>query len=340
MTIPFSPHRLRVTVVAPARLHMGFVDLNGGFGRRFGSLGLTISNLRTVVEAETAGVMSAEGVDAPRALRIAERLSDSQRLPGKARIVIKQAIPAHAGLGSGTQLALAIGSALARLNGWDTPPREIASLSGRGSRSGIGIGAFETGGFIVDGGRGTENAPPPIISRLAFPDAWRIVLVFSCAEQGIHGKGETAAFNALPDFSADSAAYLSRLVLMQMLPCLAEADIQGFGQAITELQRIVGDHFASAQGGRFASPLVGEALDWFDSQGAAGVGQSSWGPTGFAIVASAHEAERLVEKASARWPDSRQLSFLICRGRNEGASVVEEDLACVPAQFDGLGHVA
>ncbi len=340
MTIPFGPDRLRVIVAAPARLHMGFVDLNGGFGRRFGSLGLTISNLQTVVEAESARVMSAEGVDSPRALRIAERLSSSQRFPGKARIVIKQAIPAHAGLGSGTQMALAIGSALARLNGRDIPSRTIASLSGRGSRSGIGIGAFETGGFVVDGGRGSENVPPRIISRLDFPEAWRVVLVSSSTEHGIHGNVETAAFNALPDFPADRAAYLSRLVLMQLLPSLADAEILGFGRAITELQRIVGDHFASAQGGRFASPLVGEALAWFDSEGAAGVGQSSWGPTGFAIVASAQEAERLVGKAKARWPEPGKLSFLICRGRNDGASIVQESLTCMPVQCDDMGHVA
>jgi hypothetical protein len=27
---------------APARLHMGFLDLDGGLGRRFGSLGFTL----------------------------------------------------------------------------------------------------------------------------------------------------------------------------------------------------------------------------------------------------------------------------------------------------------
>ena len=323
MTIPFRARGAQITVVAPARLHLGFMDLNGDLGRSFGSLGLTISSLRTIVEAESAEVMSAEGEDSVRALRIAERLSGLQEMPGNARIVVRQAIPAHAGFGSGTQLALAVGSALARVNGWDLPPRTIARLSGRGARSGIGIGAFETGGFIVDGGRGPDDLPPQIVSRLSFPDPWRILLVFDSIDQGIHGSHESAAFDALPKFPAESAAYLCRLVMMQLLPSLADANIVGFGRAVTALQQTVGDHFAPAQGGRYASPAVGEALAWLESEGAAGVGQSSWGPTGFAIIGTEHEAARLLQRARERWPDPGRLSFMVCRGLNCGASIME-----------------
>jgi beta-ribofuranosylaminobenzene 5'-phosphate synthase len=323
MTIPFTARGAQITVVAPARLHLGFMDLNGDLGRSFGSLGLTISNLKTVVEAEAADAMSAEGEDCARALRIAERISSVQGMPGNARIVVRQAIPAHAGFGSGTQLALAVGSALARVNGWDMPPRTIARLSGRGARSGIGIGAFETGGFIVDGGRGADDSPPHVVSRLSFPEAWRILLVFDSLDQGIHGGNESAAFEALPKFPAESAAYLCRLVMMQLLPSLADANIVDFGRAVTALQRTVGDHFAPAQGGRYASPAVAEALAWLESQGAAGVGQSSWGPTGFAILATELEAERLLRRARERWPDSGRLSFMVCRGLNSGATILE-----------------
>jgi beta-ribofuranosylaminobenzene 5'-phosphate synthase len=323
MTIPFTARGAQITVVAPARLHLGFMDLNGDLGRSFGSLGLTISNLRTVVEAEAADGLSAEGEDSARALRIAERISSFQGMPGNARIVVRQAIPAHAGFGSGTQLALAVGIALARVNGWDIPPRTIARLSGRGARSGIGIGAFETGGFIVDGGRGQDDSPPRVVSRLSFPEAWRILLVFDSLDQGIHGSNESAAFEALPNFPVESAAHLCRLVMMQLLPSLADANLVGFGHAVTALQQTVGDHFAPAQGGRYASPAVAEALAWMESEGAAGVGQSSWGPTGFAILGTEHEAERLLRQARERWPDHGRLSFMVCRGMNCGATILE-----------------
>jgi predicted sugar kinase len=31
-----------VSVTVPARLHLGFLDLDGGLGRRFGSLGMAL----------------------------------------------------------------------------------------------------------------------------------------------------------------------------------------------------------------------------------------------------------------------------------------------------------
>src|SRR5260221_11827542 len=36
-----------VEVFAPARLHLGFLDLNGGLGRRFRRLGLTLDGIGT-----------------------------------------------------------------------------------------------------------------------------------------------------------------------------------------------------------------------------------------------------------------------------------------------------
>jgi predicted sugar kinase len=108
---------------------------------------------------------------------------------------------------------------------------------------------------------------------------------------------------------------------MQALPALAERDIQKFGSAIGELQRVTGDYFAPAQGGRFASPAVAEALAWFESRGIAGVGQSSWGPTGFAIVDAESRANELVRDARARWGEAGPLQFMGCGGRNRGADI-------------------
>ncbi|MGH6945016.1 MAG: beta-ribofuranosylaminobenzene 5'-phosphate synthase family protein, partial [Geminicoccaceae bacterium] len=48
-------HRGAVTVCAPARLHLGFLDLHGGLGRRFGSIGLTLEDIATRLRATPAG---------------------------------------------------------------------------------------------------------------------------------------------------------------------------------------------------------------------------------------------------------------------------------------------
>ncbi|MGH6892930.1 MAG: beta-ribofuranosylaminobenzene 5'-phosphate synthase family protein [Dongiaceae bacterium] len=308
-------------MTAPARLHLGFVDLHGGLGRKFGSIGITIEEPRTTLTLRRAERLAVSGPSAERAHGIALRLIDALRLDDdRFEIAIEEAIPEHSGLGSGTQLVLALGAALCCCSGQPMEPRRIATLLRRGARSGIGIGAFATGGVIVDGGRGEQDqAPPPIVSRLDFPEEWRALLLFDPKNRGLSGSVEYEAFRLLPQFSERLAAELCRLILMQALPALAEADLQRFGEAVTELQRRVGDYFAPMQGGRFASPHVAAALAWLEATGIAGFGQSSWGPTGFAFAANPAEGQALMTEAERRWGDS--LRFRLVKGRNRGAEI-------------------
>ena len=315
-----------VCVHAPARLHMGFVDLHGGLGRRYGSLGLALERPFTRVRLTTAAEMSAEGPDAVRAARYAKMLAEHFDLSSGVRIDVQEAIPPHAGLGSGTQLALSVGVGLAKLFDLDAGSLEIASVLGRGARSGLGLGLFEQGGFVVDGGSAGGYAPPPIITRLAFPPEWRLMLVFDRTRKGVHGEAEREAFAALPRFPEANAAELCRLVLMQVLPGLVEGDLEAAGRALTQIQARVGDHFASAQGGRFASPGVTRVLDWLRACGIEGFGQSSWGPTGFALCPGEETAVRLMAEARRRFAGEIALDFVITRGRNEGASIRSESL--------------
>lgn len=308
-------------VSAPARLHLGFLDLNGGFGRRYGSIGLALDFPSTDVQVERAETTSASGPEQDRVLTVVHRCVEALKLKGHYKVDVAQAIPAHAGLGSGTQLALAIGFALMRIEGLSLSPQQIGDLAGRGARSAIGMAAFEGGGFIVDGGRGTLDQPPPVLIQMPFPDAWRCLLVLDPHDQGAHGDRETKAFAALPPFPDALADRLCRLVLMQLVPGLKEQDIAAFGAALTEIQRIVGGHFAAAQGGSpWTSPAVGALLQRAGKQGATGIGQTSWGPTGFAFVPSEDVAaglyHSLVEDAKANG-----LEIAIVRGRNAGATI-------------------
>lgn len=310
-----------VTVRAPARLHMGFLDLNGALGRRFGSLGVALEEPAARIRVSPADTVSARGPQASRATEFARRAIAALGVSGGAHVEVEEAIPDHAGLGSGTQLALAVGAALARLHGIERPTRDIARDLGRGGRSGIGLGLFGQGGFLVDGGRrGDQDEPPTVIARADFPAPWRFVLVFDPGFKGLHGEVEKQAFASLPRFSEENAGRLCRLALMGALPALAERDIQAFGAAISEIQAVVGDHFAPAQGGRFASPRVARALAWLNEHGAAGVGQSSWGPTGFAVVASEVAAHGLVRAARLELADAG-LEFAVCAASNRGADI-------------------
>ena len=195
---------------------------------------------------------------------------------------LQRAIPAHAGLGSGTQLALAIAAAVRHLHGLESSAPDIdAALLGRGLRSGIGIALFGQGGFVVDGGRGEASTIPPLLTRVPVPSDWRVLLLHDPGYQGLSGEQEKRAFRMLPPMAESDVGRICRLVLMQVVPALMEFDLPRFGGGITEIQRILGRHFAQAQGGLFASPRVGAALQWLEREGAMGIGQTSWGPSGF-----------------------------------------------------------
>jgi predicted sugar kinase len=116
---------------------------------------------------------------------------------------------------------------------------------------------------------------------------------------------------------------LCRLVLMQVLPALVEQDCKLFGEAITTIQEIVGDHFADVQGGRFSSPRLIRVLPWLTGQGATGVGQSSWGPTGFALFANETEAFQVLRYAREYWQDEPELEFMLCKARNSKAYIAK-----------------
>ena len=190
--------------------------------------------------------------------------------------------PRPCGFGSGTQLALSVAAALAALDGRPFSPDAFADALDRGNRSGVGLAAFTQGGLIVDGGRDASNGPPPLIARSPILKRGGWLLILDEGMTGVHGTREVEAFRDLPRFPEAQAAEICRIVLMQVLPSVATAEPEGFGASITTIQRLIGDHFAPHQGGRYASPAVAEALAAIAARGVAGYGQSSWGPTGFA----------------------------------------------------------
>jgi beta-RFAP synthase len=321
-----------IHVRAPARLHLGFLDMHGGLGRRFGSMGLCLQEIATELSATRTADITAEGPDAERAVRYAKRIM-AQIHPGAgAHISIREAIPAHAGLGSGTQLALAVGRALCRLYGAELPVPAMARLMGRGRRSGVGIGTFTQGGFIMDAGRGGDARTPPVISRLPVPESWRFLLLMDPVLVGVSGKAEGEAFSHLSDMPRTTAGELCRLALMRILPALVEEDCPAFGDGVSRIQQVIGEYFASVQNGVYRSPAVEEALGILLRHGATGAGQSSWGPTGFAIFASETGAYKALRQLRRRLPGDSGLELMLCRAQNSPAAVRTEETSVKSAR--------
>jgi beta-RFAP synthase len=316
---------------------MGFIDISGVLGRRFGSIGVALNELGVSLHLTQSNQLTVKGFQSERARNYAELFFDAFGLDGGVDIVIDQAIPEHAGLGSGTQMALSIGMGLNRLYGLNKTLLQLVPLMGRGHRSGIGIGAFCQGGLVVDGGRAPDTIIPPVISQLQVPDTWRFILILDTSVRGMHGDSEVEAFNSLPEFPASLVAHLCHLVFMRGLPAVIENDLPVFGEVIAELQASVGDHFASLQGGRFTSRGVEQAVSWLGQQGAVGLGQSSWGPTGFCMVDGESAANQLVEQASLQF-SQHHLEFMVASVCQSGSSIEVVDR--LPESLSGFTEFA
>ena len=328
--VPRTAATAAVGVRAAGRLHLGFLDPSGTLGRRFGSIGLVIDGFQTEVVIQSAA-RDEWHADTPAALAQLERaMACVQRLRQQCgrhaplALRLRSALPAHAGLGSGTQLALAVGRAFARWQDLEVPTPTLAAWLGRGQRSGIGIAGFDLGGLLVDGGPGHGSAPAPLLSRIELPAAWRIIVVLDERVQGLSGAHEAKAIVALPAFRLAQASELCHQVLMRVLPGAASDEFESFAAGINRVQELLGAHFAPAQGGSaWTSASVGRLLQWMRGRAghSAAVGQSSWGPTGFAIVPSAAAAHRLLDDAREAGMIDAALALRIVAARNRGASV-------------------
>ena len=317
-----------VTVNAPGRLHLGFLDPGASLGRRFGSLGLVLDGLITSLDARLSDDDDDHYAAPPFARgdlpRIRAHVSMLKRLTGcrdPIDIRLRHALPAHAGLGSGTQLALTTGLAFARLHGLALDASQIARALSRGGRSGVGVAGFERGGLILDGGPRAATELPPVLARFEFPDEWRVLLVFDDTRSGLSGNAEHKAIAELPPFPQALAAHACHLTLMQILPAAAEHDFTPFAQGVSELQANVGNYFSRSQGGVYTSPEVAQVLGWLGTRYRAGIGQSSWGPTGFAIMQSQEEAAHAVSAARKAGVVDPSLRLEVVKGRNSGATV-------------------
>ena len=309
-----------VLVEAPARVHMGMLDASGKGARRFGGLGVAVSRPAVVVEATASSELSAEGPDADRALAVAERCREAFGHAAGARMRVLEAIPSHVGLGSGTKLALAVTAALSALAGRSLEPAAMARMAGRSARSAVGLWTFALGGLVVEGGRRPGAAEPaPLLMRHAMPDEWRCVLAISAAEPGLSGGAEEAAFADLrPD--PDRSALIAQLVLTALLPALVERDLLEFGAALSRVQRLVGDAFAPVQGGTF-HPRAGALVEAMLRLGAAGAGQSSWGPAVYGVVGSEQEGQELARRLEPELGPGGRAD--VVRFDNRGARVEE-----------------
>lgn len=238
------------------------------------------------------------------------------------RITVPHVIPSHAGLGSGTQLGLAVARALSELSGErDVAVETLARRAGRGLRSAIGLHGFAQGGFLVDGGRAGSGELGTLVSRIEFPADWRLILAAPPQSTGLSGAAEQQAFASQPPMPQSLTGELCRIALMDWLPGLIEADFGRVSNAMYDFGLKVGQFFEPAQGGVFAHPRMAHLVQEVRSRGLNGVAQTSWGPTICLLCEDIRAAQEIANDLSGdqRWSDCR---FVLTEPLNRGAGVV------------------
>lgn len=312
-----------------ARLHFGFQNLALANDRLYGGVGVALEEPTLSLSAVPADGVAVEDSAAEPYVR---RAVATLNVPG-ARVSVDDSLPRHAGLGSGTQLALAALVAVAAAHDRTVNPRRLAPDLGRGGRSGVGVATFERGGFVVDGGHPTERFTseppaqgewdvPPVIARHDLPDDWRFVVVLPDGEPGHSGADEDDRMRATVEradagVADDVAAALTRRVL----PAAAEGDVRRFGAGIARLGRLNGAWYADEQGGVYRPPAgrLVEALA--DCPVVAGAGQSSWGPAVWGVTTrgDAETARTAAEMALSEVGTGGEV--LVTRPRDDGATL-------------------
>lgn len=312
----------------PSRLHFGIVDMRGDLGNIHVSVGVAIDRPNILLRAWPARETIAKGPRAERVKQFAQKMFSDLGMKEGAEFDLVSDIPEHAGFGSGTQLALAVGTALSKLYGLELSVEEMALMFGRSRVSGVGTQAFKHGGFIVDGGHRVDmpESVPPLVFRSHVPEDWLFVVGLPDIDLGRSGVVESEAFKRLEPPRADLVGEVSRVVLVKMIPAILNRDIESFGEAMTALDSKFGNYWFKVQGGRYSHPRIEEGVEFLIRKGVHGAGQSSWGPAFYGLVEGADEAKEVSEELDKFLNrNGKRGEAFYARPWNRGARIVVAD---------------
>ena len=323
---------MMLRVVTPSRLHWGLVrpvPKPDGY-RAFGGMGLTLEGLGVQLRARLSDQPSCSGPNAERVGEFVRRYSETVSrfdLPivSAAQLTVEGCPPAHCGLGSGTQLALATAWALARLSGHPENVEQLADFTGRAMRSSLGCQGFAQGGLLLDPGHaatGTSPLAESPESREEYPRDWPIVVLLAEEPGSWHGSREKKAFARL-ESSDHVSECMEVLAREEILPAVAAREFGPMSRAVHQFNRLAGEAFASVQGGPYSSPGIAGAIHRLLALGVEGCGQSSWGPSVFGLTRDSDQADWLVNRIREDCPHG----IWVTRAQNTGARLeVEQEV--------------
>jgi beta-ribofuranosylaminobenzene 5'-phosphate synthase len=337
---------MKLKIISPSRIHLGLIDLNGSIGRVDGGIGIALDNPNFVIEGRESSDIEIE-FDKNMLNNINNINNNINKDELKKRIYeiskkvlnhigeegiylkIKNTIPQHSGLGSGTQMALSTGKLISMVYNKELDGKTLSNITGRGGTSGIGVNAFEKGGFIIDGGhtfgKGKDKEDfrpssasknvraPPVLFRHDFN--WDVVLTIPKGEN-IYGNKEVDIFKKYCPISLNETQKMCHLILMKMMPAVIENDIKSFGEVVNEIQKL---GFKKIEV-ELQKDIVKELLRALQNVSYSGL--SSFGPTIYSICDGKDDIQKVVE-TSKEFFDKNGVEgdIIITKANNKGYRV-------------------
>lgn len=323
----------KVHVTAKSRLHFGLMSFGRSDARQYGGVGVMVAKPSTKLTFSANDRLEATGPSSSRALEFAERVARALKIDGTlgCRIDILEAPRPHTGLGSGTQLGLSVARGMFELFGKSGADKfELARAAGRAGRSAVGTFGFDLGGLIFERGRFDGESRSELLARVAIPEDWRFVLICPSGQQGLSGEPERRAFAQLPPVPQETTFKLHYEASDHLMPAAARGDFDTFSRSLYRYGCLAGMCFAEHQGSAFASSELNNLVEEIRSLGVQGVGQSSWGPTLFAILPSQDAADDFacqLRKLLGR--EENNLEITITEADNSGVQIEVEQIETI-----------
>jgi len=302
----------KVIVDSPARLHLGFYGINKDLDYSFGSIGLAINAFRTIVSAKYARKSQSSLTNVKL-----NQILKKKNINKSYVLEIISSPPKHIGLGSGTQLSLCFIHAINILLNLNLSKDECIRLSSRGKRSGIGIGTFYSGGFVVDGCK-KDHLYPKTLFNLKFPKQWHIILINDTSRRGSFGRKESEFFNNKKNTTETINKELSFILMRGLFPSILYEDFDNFCDNLNHYQKMTSRFYKSNQRDTYLSNDIAKIIKFVTNSGFKGVGQSSWGPLSYIFTESKAEAEDVIKVMESKFKVYNNLNYQIVGVSNTG----------------------
>ncbi len=321
-----------IEVITTARLHLGFYNFLES-NTAYGSIGVSIDRPVARVVVKPSKDLVVNNFTDVKVEDVVELVTSKIGI-SNIEINIYSAIPRHVGLGSTTQLSLAIAYAINKLFNLGYSIRDLAALLGRGLVSGIGTAAFEKGGFIVDSGRFLNNNKilhepkkgddlPRVVYWAKLPRNWYFITIVPMNIQGLSEREEKRILS-LPEKPPIEFQYeLYKTLLLEMIPAISERNAKKFGKALTKIQLLTGKYFSRHQQGIFCCKETETIVNLLLKYGVYGVGQSSWGPVAYGIIDDRKKARIIMNNVLRELNNKgiKEYMAFIAKPNNRGATV-------------------